>query len=80
MEPLISSVGTAVSIVQEVMGAVETVNRNKKRCRKLARRVQGIGGLLRELDAVSHKLGMATRRARRRMSTACACSRVGAGG
>ncbi|KAL6624607.1 hypothetical protein ACP70R_031928 [Stipagrostis hirtigluma subsp. patula] len=51
MESLISSVGTVVSIVHEVMRAVETVSRNKKRCHKLAKRVQGIGGLLRELHA-----------------------------
>ncbi|KAL6865095.1 hypothetical protein ACP4OV_016246 [Aristida adscensionis] len=58
MESL-SSVGTIVSIAQDVVGAVATASRNRKRCRKLAKRVQGISGLLRELDAVA-ALGTAT--------------------
>ncbi|KAK3139094.1 hypothetical protein QOZ80_5AG0377670 [Eleusine coracana subsp. coracana] len=49
MEPL-SSVSTIVRIAQDMAAAVTTVSRNKQRCQKLAKRVQGIGDLLRELE------------------------------
>ncbi|XP_062232513.1 uncharacterized protein LOC133929746 [Phragmites australis] len=49
MESL-SSVGTIVRIAQEIAAAVATVSRNRSRCKKLAKRVQGIGDLLQELN------------------------------
>lgn len=52
MESL-SSVSTIVRIAQEIAGAVSTVSRNRSRCRKLAKRVECIGELLRELESSS---------------------------
>ncbi|KAK3135887.1 hypothetical protein QOZ80_5BG0424740 [Eleusine coracana subsp. coracana] len=49
MESL-SSVSTIVRIAQDMAAAVATVSRNRQRCQKLAKRVQGIGDLLRELE------------------------------
>ncbi|RLN30400.1 hypothetical protein C2845_PM05G23670 [Panicum miliaceum] len=50
MESL-SSVGTIVRIAQDIAGAVATVSKNRSRCQKLAKRVQGIGDLLKELNS-----------------------------
>ncbi|KAK3135055.1 hypothetical protein QOZ80_5BG0414040 [Eleusine coracana subsp. coracana] len=54
MESLsLSNVTTIVRIAQDIAAAVATVGRNKKRCQKLGKRVEGMGDLLRELDAVA---------------------------
>uniref|UniRef100_A0A0E0MI22 MCAfunc domain-containing protein n=1 Tax=Oryza punctata TaxID=4537 RepID=A0A0E0MI22_ORYPU len=62
---LVSGVTTIVKLANDIAGAVKAASRNKKRCKKLAERVEGIGELLRVMgdgSSSSPSTAVATRR------------------